>query len=129
MLLSVALIAAVSFREPVVVPPVRELDYRDDVEVRLNEKTEIVVRGISLGRRTLISVSEYRELKNVTVKVNYTPADDVVARDVETDETIGRFGPADAAIPVSLDKARRCRQILLEPACRDFAAGVSGQSL
>ena len=78
MLLSVALIAAVSFREPVVVPPVRELEYRDDVE---------------------------------------------------TDETIGRFCPADAAIPVSLDKARRCRLILLEPACRDFAAGVSGQSL
>jgi len=55
MLLSVALIAAVSFREPVVVPPVREFEYRDDVEVCLNEKTEIVLRCPSLDAAAWVS--------------------------------------------------------------------------
>lgn len=74
-----------------------------------------IARGISLGDRTLISVSEYRELKPITVKVNYTPKAKVRATDVETGETLGVFGPSDRVLPVTLGTDRRCRLILLEP--------------
>lgn len=44
MLFPVVLLAAVSFREPAVVPPVREMDWRADVEVRLDENVAVTVR-------------------------------------------------------------------------------------
>ena len=75
----------------------------------------VFTRGISLGDRTLISVSEYRELKPITVKVNYTPRAKVRATDVETGEALGVFGSSDHVLPVTLGTDRRCRLILLEP--------------
>lgn len=55
MFLSVALVAAVAFREPVVVPPIRDLSYREDVEVRLDAKTEVVVRSPAADAASWVS--------------------------------------------------------------------------
>ena len=68
MLLSIVLIAAVSFREPVVVPPVRELAYRSDVEVRLEANTEIAVRCPSADAATWVK-RRFRSWYGLDVRV------------------------------------------------------------
>lgn len=75
----------------------------------------VFTRGISLGERTLISVSEYRELKAIDVNVNFSPKVRVRATDLETGEDLGTFGPETRKIPVRLAGDRRCRLVLLEP--------------
>ena len=72
-------------------------------------------RGITCGERTLISVSEYRELKNITVNVNFTPKTKVRMIDLDTDRVLGVFGPENQTLPVTLDDTCRCRLVLLEP--------------
>ena len=73
----------------------------------------VFTRGITLKGRTLISVSEYREQKDIVVQVNYSPKHDAVAVDLETGEKIGTFVPQDKSIPVRLEGDRRCRIILM----------------
>lgn len=75
----------------------------------------VFTRGVSLGDRTLVSVSEYRACKPMEVKVCFSPAVRVEATDLETGETIGRFGPEDRVLPVRLPVDRRCRLVLLKP--------------
>ena len=62
----------------------------------------------------LVSVSEYREQKPVTVRVNLPLKAKMRAVDLETDEPLGEFGPERNVLPVVLPPERRCRLVLME---------------
>ena len=79
-------------------------------------ESRVFTRGISHGKRMLVSVSEYREQKPVTVRVNLPLTAKMRAVDLETDEPLGEFGPERNVLPVTLPPERRCRLVLLEEA-------------
>lgn len=79
-----------------------------------NER-RVFARGRALGRRTLVSVSEYRELKDITVNVNYSPREKVRVVDVETRALLGTMEPSDKVLTVRLLPDCRCRLLLLAP--------------
>lgn len=75
----------------------------------------VFVKALEYAEKTLICVSEYREQKPMEVIVNYCPKQNVTIRDLELDKIIGRIPAGAKSFRVSLETARRCKLLLLEP--------------
>jgi hypothetical protein len=83
-------------------------------KVILKNQPKILVKGMELDKRAIIAVSEYRDLKPVTVKVKYPVEVPMEITDVETGEPIADISPESPEFKVRLDK-RRCRMFLAKP--------------
>jgi len=73
----------------------------------------VFARANTLGRRTLVSVSEYRTLDDMTVEVDFPHAGEVTCTDLETGEkTVLKAD--EPKLAVRLPKGRRCRLFICE---------------
>lgn len=79
------------------------------------DEPRVFTRGRRLGDKMLVSVSEYREQGRQEVGVSCTFAKRVCARDVETKEILGAYGPGECTVRVVLEGGRRCRLLMFEP--------------
>jgi len=75
----------------------------------------VFARANAYGERTLVSVSEYRDRKPITVRVTFPHAGAVRATDLTTREIVATLAAGDDILPVDLPVDRRCRLLLVEP--------------
>lgn len=77
-------------------------------KVILKNQPKVLVKGVRKGKEAVISVSEYRDLKPVTVTVTCPVRSKAVVKDLETDEKVAEIIPGKNTFKVKLD-SRRCR--------------------
>jgi len=97
-------------------------NFSEDAEIRDNffgksqvwkDQKRVFARANTLGKRTLVSVSEYRTLADMTVEVDFPHANEVTCTDLETGEkTVLKAG--EPKLVIRLPKERRCRLFLFE---------------
>jgi len=105
-----------------------ETDYPNDavikdkfmgrMQTRTNQK-RVFARANTLGKRTLVSVSEYRQTKPMTVRIRFPHEGKVRVRDLETGDCVAVLGAKDVELAVALTADRRCRLLLAEPCAED----------
>ena len=80
------------------------------------DQPPVFTRGVAYQDKAIISVSEYRTGKDMTVTVNYAPGKKVTLKDLETDRIVAEL-PADAkSFSIRLEPERRCKLLLVENA-------------
>lgn len=97
-------------------------NFPDDAEIRDNffgksqvwkNQKRVFARANTYGNRTLVSVSEYRTLGDMTVEVDFPHDGTVTCTDLETvEKTVLKAG--ETKFSVRLPKERRCRLFLCE---------------
>lgn len=75
----------------------------------------VFARANAYGDRTLVSVSEYRDRKPMTVRVTFPHAGTVRVTDLATKEVVTTLAAGENILSVDLPADRRCRLLLVEP--------------
>ena len=89
-------------------------DYFHGKLEKWENEPRVFVKGLELKNQALICVSEYREQKQMTIKVNYTPKTDVKIVDLETNQILGNLKVNEKSFDVTLEPERRCKLLLLQ---------------
>lgn len=85
-----------------------------EMQTRKGQK-RVFARANTLGKRTLVSVSEYRQMTPMTIRVRFPHEGKVCVKDLETGSQVIVLDANDETLPVQLTAACRCRLLLVEP--------------
>ena len=81
----------------------------------LEKQKRVFTRGISYNGRTVLSVSEYRNLDDLAVVLEFTSETDMAMVDLATGENLGVLKAGDKPSVRLTKDGPRCRLVLLSP--------------